>query len=701
MSSSGARAGCAPRPARQRGQQAGVAAGRERLERPRLGLGIRSTPSAAVLSAFSASTRARRRVVAGLGERALEVAGVPRACDRAALRQQQPRAHARRAAGANRARASAGRSPAGARPRSRVAREGEQPLARASRRRRRGVSAQRLLGERDRRRRRGAAGGRAAAAAARSTAGRERRRRGARRRRARGAARAARLAGPRRRARRCSVAPLASARARAAGPRRRAAGAPRRTRSPSATQQVPASSASSTGGRAAYRLRARPRAGRRSSATASSSRRAGARQRWPRACPAGPRPRPGPAVRAASGARARQHRPTSSANSGLPSVASTIRRSSGRGRLEAEPLGQQARVAPTLSGPTSHALQAARSSACSSAVGVPGRRASRNPTGSSCSAARRTRARPPTGASSHWMSSTATRIGAVRGQHVAQAEPDRVRLRRRALRLASQQRDLERARCGAGSAARGRARRRGRSAPRTRAAPRPRSARADAHPHAALARGGDPGLPQRRLADPGPPARTRPAARARLRSCPGARVPSRARPPARLDFTIPLCQIAPESDSRVVRSTLRPTTVRGPRRPDAAALRRSHRGSRDCARGRAHPAGGPRGGRIPRTRPGSARRHRARRLGGVRERRHARLSRRSGARPADGRDLPHGRRIRRRRQRCRHRDRAPHRQPRPRHGPRVDRAARAPARDRHQRRRRRQAPMAFAATRDG
>ena len=36
-------------------------------------------------------------------------------------------------------------------------------------------------------------------------------------------------------------------------------------------------------------------------------------------------------------------------------------------------------------------------------------------------------------------------------------------------------------------------------------------------------------------------------------------------------------------------------------------------------------------------------------------------------------------------------DRAPHRQPRPRHGPRVDRAARAPARDRHQRRRRRQA----------
>ena len=65
------------------------------------------------------------------------------------------------------------------------------------------------------------------------------------------------------------------------------------------------------------------------------------RQSAPRACRAAPRPRParGGPRRSPASPRSTSARPTSSANSGLPSVASTIRRRSCRGRRQPEPLG--------------------------------------------------------------------------------------------------------------------------------------------------------------------------------------------------------------------------------------------------------------------------------------------------------------------------------------------------------------------------
>ena len=94
-------------------------------------------------------------------------------------------------------------------------------------------------------------------------------------------------------------------------------------------------------------------------------------------------------------------RPTSSANSGLPSVASTIRLSSGAGRRRPSRSARRRRVAFALSAPTWIRSRSRRSSACSSADAVPGRRASRNPTGSAASRRAANASASADGGSSH------------------------------------------------------------------------------------------------------------------------------------------------------------------------------------------------------------------------------------------------------------------------------------------------------------
>ena len=75
----------------------------------------------------------------------------------------------------------------------------------------------------------------------------------------------------------------------------------------------------------------------------------------PRVCRAGARPRRARAAprRSPAGLRRPRLRPSSSANNGLPSVASTILRRSCRCRLRSSRSASMRRVAPRLSGPTS------------------------------------------------------------------------------------------------------------------------------------------------------------------------------------------------------------------------------------------------------------------------------------------------------------------------------------------------------------
>ena len=84
--------------------------------------------------------------------------------------------------------------------------------------------------------------------------------------------------------------------------------------------------------------------------------------------------------------RSTSARPTSSANSGLPCVVSATRRISGRGSAQPEPLRQQPPRGVEIERTD---LEALAPDACSSGGRRPGRRASRNATGSSPAAARR------------------------------------------------------------------------------------------------------------------------------------------------------------------------------------------------------------------------------------------------------------------------------------------------------------------------
>ena len=105
-------------------------------------------------------------------------------------------------------------------------------------------------------------------------------------------------------------------------------------------------------------------------------------------------------------------RPNSSANSGLPSVDSTIRCSNRRGRLSPSRADRKLRVAARPSGPTWRCCGTRRASACSSIDGGPGRRARRNPTGSEASRRAANEIAVAEAGSSHCTSSTATSTGA-------------------------------------------------------------------------------------------------------------------------------------------------------------------------------------------------------------------------------------------------------------------------------------------------
>ena len=210
-------------------------------------------------------------------------------------------------------------------------------------------------------------------------------------------------------------------------------------------------------------------------------------------------------------------RPISSANSGLPSVASTIRRSSGAGRRRPSRSASRRRVALDAQRHRPRALQRPRSRACSStrlasraggrAGTRPARPRSRRAANASASA---------DGASSHWMSSTATSDrGRARPARCASASPIACGSGGAPSGSRRSSATSSAARCGAGSPVESPSpSHRSISAANESCASAPLGRRTRT-PHAALAREFDAGLPQRRLADPGPPASTRPAARSR------------------------------------------------------------------------------------------------------------------------------------------------------------------------------------------
>ena len=150
--------------------------------------------------------------------------------------------------------------------------------------------------------------------------------------------------------------------------------------------------------------------------------------------------------------------PTSSANSGLPSVESTMRRSSGRGRLSPSRSSRSWRVAPRLSGPTSRRSSSRRSKRPLERRRTrPGRLASRKRTGSSSSrraanvsTSARRRVEPL-----HVVDRDQQRL--PRGQRAQQRSGSRARSHAAPAadrRLGAQQRDLERADAAAPAARR-------------------------------------------------------------------------------------------------------------------------------------------------------------------------------------------------------------------------------------------------------
>ena len=219
------------------------------------------------------------------------------------------------------------------------------------------------------------------------------------------------------------------------------------------------------------------------SATASSSRRAGPDSRATRV-PSMSSTASGTGMSSpiSGGPCSTSVRPTSSANSGLPSVDSTIRRSSCRDRLSPSRSDSRRRVAPRLSGPTSRRSSALRSSARSRADRRPGRLASRKPTALVLEPASRERERvrrrtiepldvvdrdqqrPAGGQRAQPIQQAERRSHAARGGDVRRLGPQQRHLQRDALR-SRQTRQLP-----------SRSRRTGRSAPQTTAAPRHRSA---------------------------------------------------------------------------------------------------------------------------------------------------------------------------------------------------------------------------------
>ena len=131
----------------------------------------------------------------------------------------------------------------------------------------------------------------------------------------------------------------------------------------------------------------------------------------PRVCRAGVRRRRARAAprRSQAGLRQPRLRPSSSANNGLPSVASTILRRSCRCRLSSSRSVSMRRVAPRLSGPTS--IRFSGASARSTGAVRPGRLASTKKTVLSSRRRAAKASASPEGASSHWRSSTATSNG--------------------------------------------------------------------------------------------------------------------------------------------------------------------------------------------------------------------------------------------------------------------------------------------------
>ena len=237
-------------------------------------------------------------------------------------------------------------------------------------------------------------------------------------------------------------------------------------------------------------------------------------------------------------------RPSSRAKSGFPRVVSNSRRRTWRGRLSPRRSASIRRVAPRLSGPTSSRSSCRRASACSNAEGLPGRSASRNPTGSSSSRRAANVSASADGGSSHWTSSTATSSG-------PRAASARSAFRKPSAiapvsggdvgRLGAQERNLQRTQL----------RRRQRSQllrahtveqidQRREREPRLRPARPGRKDTQSLRpRGSHPRVPQRRLPDPRPAAQARePREHRRRRRTPAgrrahARGPRSAHQPAR------------------------------------------------------------------------------------------------------------------------------------------------------------------------
>ena len=182
-----------------------------------------------------------------------------------------------------------------------------------------------------------------------------------------------------------------------------------RTRSPS-TVTTPAATAAS---RAAGLARSPSWPTRRSGcrAMASSTRRAGSSRsatRSPsRSSTSSGTGRSSPRV---SRSRPASIRPTSIANSGLPIVVSYTRRSRWCGRRSPSRAARICRVAPRLMAPTSTRTSCSSGNAFSTAVRRPGRRASRNVTGSACSRRAAYAIASSDALSSHWRSSIATRM---------------------------------------------------------------------------------------------------------------------------------------------------------------------------------------------------------------------------------------------------------------------------------------------------
>ena len=501
--------GCAPtraRRARAARPPARRARRRQRLQRPRLRLADPLDADDGLVLAISGSTEARSAgSLPALGQRAVEVAlDVVVAARRRRRSGAGTRAHAPRPGAASRARGRAARSRRCRSPASdQVARpSGEQPVAPLVRLRRR--QAQRVLGRarpppaarRARRRRR------------RPPRPSPRARRRAAPSRARGGARAARSS---------ATTPASSrwssrrSRARAlSSPRRRAAGATA-ARGRRRRRARPASTASSRAVAAADRRELRR--------TQVGAERDGEQQPahggWEprrRACRAGPRPRPGTGISSpvAAAPRSASVRPSSSANSGLPSVASKIRRSSGRREVRPSRSDSRRRVAPRLSGPRS-SRSGPGSSACSRTDGVSGALGEQEGDRRVLEAARgegerlgRRRIEPLDVVDRE---ERAAREAASARSAFRQAERDRVRLGRRPVGSARSSATSSARSCGAGSAGERRAvdvveevgERRAKESCASASLGRAVSTRRPRSRASAIA-----GLPQRRLADPRP-----------------------------------------------------------------------------------------------------------------------------------------------------------------------------------------------------